>query len=399
MLSRARNEVLMKAVLQAIPTYIMSCFALPKSLVNSIEAAIRAFWWGSGDKRKMAWLSWEQLCKPKNQGGMGFRDLHSFNKVLLGKQCWRILTKPESLMARIFKARYFPHGSFMDATTGSRPSATWSSLLKARGLISRGLRLRIGNGYSTDIWSSPWIPDDNRIVWHHSKNEVYSVKSAYHVARAMKEGEGERETGAASGVAAIKWMDIWNLALQPKIRLFIWRACKNILPHAVELTRKRISSSLFCLHCKTEMETISHVLMECRGLRDLWSSDPFSLPMVNSQDSMWYIFCLLRRSVSEDLFLVGLVIWWKVWDMRNKELHGIEVGFPSDLVKWATEYLACYHSAQVKPPPAFPNPLPNIWVPPDPGTIKVNVDATLPEKTNFIRVSMIARNSHGNCLW
>lgn len=56
-LSRARNEVLLKAVLQAIPCYIMSCFLLPVYLIDAIEAAIRAIWRGDGDKKKMhGWL-------------------------------------------------------------------------------------------------------------------------------------------------------------------------------------------------------------------------------------------------------------------------------------------------------------------------------------------------------
>lgn len=42
-LSIAGKEVLIKAVLQSIPTYIMSCFSLPGYLVASIESAIRAF--------------------------------------------------------------------------------------------------------------------------------------------------------------------------------------------------------------------------------------------------------------------------------------------------------------------------------------------------------------------
>lgn len=152
--------MLVKAVLQAIPTYLMSCFLLPGNLVNSFELAIREFWWGQGAKRKMAWIAWAQLCRPKQQGGLGFRDLRSFNMALLAKQGWRILTNPESLMARIFEARYFPQGNFLEATVGYRPSATWSSIIKARALLINGLRIRIGNGHSRSIWDSPWIPDE-----------------------------------------------------------------------------------------------------------------------------------------------------------------------------------------------------------------------------------------------
>lgn len=145
-LSGAGKEVLIKAVLQSIPTYIMSCFQLPLYLIRSMESAIQRYWWGNGASRKMASASWAQLCKPKRCGGMGFRDLRSFNLVLLAKQCLRILTNAESLVCRLFKAKYFPTFSVLEASLGGRPSATWRSILTARNYFALGLRTRIGNG-------------------------------------------------------------------------------------------------------------------------------------------------------------------------------------------------------------------------------------------------------------
>ena len=46
LLSQAGIEILIKAVVQAIPTYTMSCFKLPLGLCGDIESLIRKFWWG-----------------------------------------------------------------------------------------------------------------------------------------------------------------------------------------------------------------------------------------------------------------------------------------------------------------------------------------------------------------
>lgn len=59
---------------------------------------------------------------------MGFRDLTLFNKALLAKQVWRMLSDPNSLTAKVFKARYHKHTDIMNATLGSNPSYIWLSL-------------------------------------------------------------------------------------------------------------------------------------------------------------------------------------------------------------------------------------------------------------------------------
>lgn len=46
-ISKAGKEVLIKAVLQAIPTYVMSCFKLPNLVLDEVDKIIRKFWWGS----------------------------------------------------------------------------------------------------------------------------------------------------------------------------------------------------------------------------------------------------------------------------------------------------------------------------------------------------------------
>lgn len=105
--SAGGKETLIKSVLQAIPNYAMSCFKLSVSLCSEIEHLCAKFWWNSNSNgHGLHWAAWKKLCRPKQFGGLGFRNLIEFNRALLAKQIWRISNEPLSLMAQILKARY-----------------------------------------------------------------------------------------------------------------------------------------------------------------------------------------------------------------------------------------------------------------------------------------------------
>ena len=102
-------------------------------------------------ERKLAWIAWENICIPKADRGMGFKDLKAFNLALLAKQGWRIIQNPDSLLHRVLKAKYFKSTSFLEAQLGSNPSYTWRSLMEAKSIVERGMRWSIGNGRSVNV--------------------------------------------------------------------------------------------------------------------------------------------------------------------------------------------------------------------------------------------------------
>ncbi|XP_074287486.1 uncharacterized protein LOC141612574 [Silene latifolia] len=158
-LSRAGKEVLLKAVANSLPTYVMSVFKIPENFCDELRSMMSHFWWNHEEgKRGISWVAWKKLCQPKGMGGMGFRDFKLFNLALLGKQAWRLTTEAGCLWEQVMRAKYYPNGEFMTATMGHNPSYIWRGLVEARLVLNGGMRRRIGDGTSTRIWRDAWLP-------------------------------------------------------------------------------------------------------------------------------------------------------------------------------------------------------------------------------------------------
>jgi len=165
-LLHAGREVLIKYVLQSIPSYVMSVFLLSGSLINEIEKMLNSFWWGHNlaNSRGLHWLSLERLSVPKVFGGMGFKGLKAFNMAMVGKQAWKLVSTPESLITRLLKAKYFPRSDYFGASIGHNPSYVWRSIWSAKDVIRRGFQWNIGTSEHIPDWNHPWLGNAARIV-------------------------------------------------------------------------------------------------------------------------------------------------------------------------------------------------------------------------------------------
>ncbi|XP_021737156.1 uncharacterized protein LOC110703671 [Chenopodium quinoa] len=300
---KAGRKVLIKAVAQSIPTYAMSVFKFPSSFCDELRSMVANFWWRQKNgERKIHWVAWKKLCEPKASGGLGFRDFKAFNAALLGKQAWRLIQFPDSLVARVLKARYFAERSYLDAELGNMPSYTWRGIWSVRWVVQRGLRWRVGDGCSIPVWKCEWIPGtqsrrvitprgsqslnlkvcdlihlptaswnvpkvkeiflpfeqecilsiplsvrvlDDTICWDLEKGGDYKVRSAY---RAIF-GDYEADF-RSSGSSSLKfWGKMWAAVTLPRVKVFFWRACRGALPTLVGLNKRIPGKNTTCSVC------------------------------------------------------------------------------------------------------------------------------------------------------
>jgi hypothetical protein len=161
LLSQAARTTLVKSVANAIPTYIMSIFLLPKSFCAVINSGLRKFWWGFPQEKKnnLSFLAWNNICQPKSLGGLGLRSMEFLNSSLLARLGWKLTSNQPLLWAEALRGKYLKNGvSFLNASPNPSSFWIWKGLLKNRWVVQKGACIAISCGVNVEVWQSPWIP-------------------------------------------------------------------------------------------------------------------------------------------------------------------------------------------------------------------------------------------------
>jgi len=106
-LSFTGRVCLIKSVINAITLFFLSFFKVPVRVCKEITKLQRKFLWGWGaEERKIAWTSWENICKAKEEGGLGIKRIDLFNKALLAKWLWRMGSDEKRLWKDVIESKY-----------------------------------------------------------------------------------------------------------------------------------------------------------------------------------------------------------------------------------------------------------------------------------------------------
>ncbi|KAL0293096.1 UNVERIFIED_CONTAM: hypothetical protein Sradi_6956200 [Sesamum radiatum] len=117
---------------------------------------MRKFLWQGSSGAGNAKVAWDQLCKPKVEGGLGIRRLTTSNQALILRQLWRLLQNDgTSIWVDWIQHNRLRH---MTIWTFNRDTGSWGwkKMLKLRPLLQRGVIYKVGDGSSFKLWQDIW---------------------------------------------------------------------------------------------------------------------------------------------------------------------------------------------------------------------------------------------------
>ena len=93
---------------------------------------------------------WEFFKLYRKHGGIGFRDIYDTNRSFILKLRWNLLKNPNSLWAKVLKAKYFKNCLFKNSRSNNYGSSIWHSIYSIKGILLHNYHYLIANGSNVD---------------------------------------------------------------------------------------------------------------------------------------------------------------------------------------------------------------------------------------------------------
>ncbi|GJV19062.1 hypothetical protein Tco_1368082 [Tanacetum coccineum] len=371
-LSSAGRLQLIQSVLGSLHVYWASVFILPSRVLLDIEQIMRGFLWCQGSmSRGKAKVSWEVVCLPKQEGGLGVRRLDHFNKALMVSHVWKLLSLKESLWVKWIHVYKLRNRSFWEVPYRGKMSWGWRKLLQLRPLIRDFIWSCIGDGSKTSMWFDKWC----------AASPLYNIISSRDIARAGFSRASKVRECIHDGVWSwpnewlvkypilnsipapilnddksdyLEWRSrdgsvnpfsvhhVWD-SIWPRDNLVSWydlvwfQTC--ILKHAFNMWlifKKRLKKqdclsswdvtaglAVVCPLCETQPDSHDHLFFDCSFSQQVWSRVKHLAGLIGSGSSFDLIVSILlpiaKRKSSKSCIgkLVVAAAAYFVWQERN----------------------------------------------------------------------------------
>ncbi|XP_074314348.1 uncharacterized protein LOC141649561 [Silene latifolia] len=284
--SYAGRLVIVKSVLNTLHSYWASLFVIPKGITKRIEAVCRNFLWdNSADYRRAPLVAWDSVCRPKDEGGLGLKDLETWNKAMVGRLVDWVAMKRDSIWVHWVQSNYLKGRDWMEYKPSSNSSWVWRKICQVKDDMR--------NGYTSGLWTA--------------QSGGFTNAGCYEWLR------GTRPKN-------LWWKAVWNVWMLPKHQFLGWLVANEALNTTARLARIGMDIEDKCSLCGVGSENLEHLFCECsysrRIVQELNKKTGWSFPVRKTMD--WCVHRTgspLQRGVQTAMMMSLL---YQVWQQRNK---------------------------------------------------------------------------------
>ncbi|KAJ6794693.1 Uncharacterized protein M6B38_230205 [Iris pallida] len=123
---------------------------IPTATIRKVEAICADFIWRGG----MHAISWDQLCRPREEGGVGLRPLHAVRKVACVKMAWRFI---RGVALGGMDGKQILKEDQLLGLQDNNFSVTFKAILRCRPVLQTAICRNMKDGTTTDLWLDPWL--------------------------------------------------------------------------------------------------------------------------------------------------------------------------------------------------------------------------------------------------
>nr|XP_043633199.1 uncharacterized protein LOC122604369 [Erigeron canadensis] len=312
---------LIGSVLSSMHVHWASMFILPARVIKDLEKLMRAFLWCQGPLGKgKAKVSWKSICLPKNEGGLGIKQILVVNKSLMAKHIWSIITNRESLWVKWVHSYRLQGWSFWDVPIKSGCSWGWRKLLNLRSELRQFIRSKIGDGASTSAWDANWIWS---VAWYTLFPVLISIP-VISLSSVQKDYKEQKESVFSTTIVWDSFRDlrpvvhwaalVWYSQCIPRHAFLLWLVLARKLKTQDKMLSWDKSGNmnlrlLCCSLCKRGPDSHEHLFFDC----------DFSKQERNKR-----LFTNETRSIEVMVKFITSTVRMRLATLRFKRTHQVE---------------------------------------------------------------------------